>query len=324
MGQAARRRVLVKNADAIERLAAAKTVIFDKTGTLTSPDMCVAAWLGEDDFQSLVGALEAHSKHPVARALAGYASNARVTSVIEDPGCGLRGVVEGRALVVGAPGYVSAWAKGSEYWDAAADDLALRGMTPVAIAVDGVVVAVAGVTARIHDDARITVGRLTQAGVVVQLLSGDNPQVVERVAREVGIAVFEGGASPERKLELVRNVASRGVVAMVGDGVNDAAALAAADVGVAVRGGAEASLAVADVYVDRLGVAAIADMIEGSRRALGTVRVAFACGLVYNIIGVSLAIAGIVTPLMAAIIMPASSLTVVTLAYRRRAFRSEP
>ena len=156
----------------------------------------------------------------------------------------------------------------------------------------------------------------------VGILSGDHPDVVAAVARQLGIPVshVQGGATPEQKLARVQAELPNGPVLMVGDGVNDAAALAAATVGISVHGGAEASLAAADVFLTRAGLDSIVTLISGARRTVNTIRRNILFSLLYNLLGAGLAMAGLLSPLLAAILMPLSSLTVVSSSFKSRTF----
>jgi P-type E1-E2 ATPase len=155
----------------------------------------------------------------------------------------------------------------------------------------------------------------------VEILSGDHPAVVHNIAEQVGVVseAARGAATPEDKLESVQ-ATPESTVAMVGDGVNDAAALAAATVGIGVHGGAEAVLAAADVYLGRPGLAPVVELLEGSRRTLGVIRRNLIFSLSYNVVAVSFAITGHMSPILAAILMPLSSMTVVLSSYRARTF----
>ena len=196
------------------------------------------------------------------------------------------------------------------------------GHTPVLVAVDDRVVAVVGVGDPIRPDAAEAVAALRRMGHHVQLLSGDHPAVVARVAARAGIPESDarGAATPEEKVAYVQQLASSGHVVMVGDGVNDTAALAAASVGIAVHGGAEASLAAADIYLSRAGLWPIVELMDAARATVGTIRRCFAASLVYNLVASTLAMTGLIGPLTAAVLMPLSSLTVVILVVTARTF----
>jgi Cu2+-exporting ATPase len=177
----------------------------------------------------------------------------------------------------------------------------------------------------VREDAAPTLVALRARGWRTRLLSGDDPAVAAAVGARLGFAPGEcaGGASPEAKLAAVESLAREGPVVMVGDGVNDAAAIARATVGVGVKGGAEACLAAADVFLARPGVAPLAELVEGAGRTMRVIRLGIAISILYNVAGAALAIGGFIHPLLAAVMMPASSLTVVLVAWRGRTF-AEP
>lgn len=325
VGQAARAGILIRGADVLERLAAGGRMWLDKTGTLTEGRLRVVRWTGDEAARAEASALEAHSAHPVAAALA--AEGARgldVREVRETRGAGIAGIVEGRRLVVGSPRFVVGSGARIPPWAAAETERWTgEGLTPVVVARDGEVVAVAGLGDRLREESPAAIARARELGFAPGILSGDDPRAVDAVAASLGIVGGDvrGGASPEEKAALVREEASRGTVVMVGDGVNDAAALAAASVGVGVHGGAEAALAAADVYITRPGIGPLVELVEGSRRAMRVVRRNLALSLAYNVAGVALAMAGRIDPLVAAAMMPLSSLTVIVSSYRARTFR---
>lgn len=335
LGQAARRGLLVKSGAALQAAAAPGIVLLDKTGTLTEGRLALVAFDGDDEAAALAAALERHGTHPVAAALIeaaakrGLARHGDARDVERVPGGGLRGRVGERAVAVGAPAWIASVSEAtsdeSDELGRRAREVASRGETPVAIVIDGRLAGLAAFGDALRSDAADTIARLRKAGARVRILSGDHPDLVTALARRLGIGPHDarGGASPEDKLAAVEaeREASHAPVVMVGDGVNDAAALAAASVGVAVSGGAEASLSAADVYVLDDGLAPIADLVEGSRRAMATIRIAITFSLAYNAIGAGLAMAGLVHPLLAAVLMPLSSLTVITIAFRSRSFR---
>lgn len=327
IGRAARRGILIKGGDALERLGRSGIVYLDKTGTLTVGGLSLMRWIGDESVRTDVAALESHSSHPIARALVRDLAAAEiptVDAVVQTNGGGIEGRVRGRVIVVGSPSFVRARASDRSFGsDEQERALVADGLTPIAVGVDGRIAALAGLGDSLRPDAIAAVRRLKELGWRVRILSGDHPEVVRSVALRLGIDPCDalGGVMPETKLEIV-TAASKGddPVVMVGDGVNDAGALAAAGVGIAVHGGAEASLAAADIYLSRPGLSPIVDLIDGSRRTIGVIRRNFAASLFYNSVAAALAVTGIINPLIAAILMPASSLTVLTLSFRSRTF----
>jgi P-type Cu2+ transporter len=324
VGRAARRGILVRGGDVIEALATPGTLLLDKTGTLTHGKLTLIQWEGPEWVKPFVLALERDARHPVAAAFQAAwpdmtAPNA--VDVCHVPGAGVVGSVAGRAVLVGSPAFAAS--RGVEGVRSPAD-----AGTPVVVAIDGVATAFAGFADTLRGDSAASVQRLRAEGWCVRILSGDDRAVVERVARTVGVARDDaiGGASPEAKLHEVERlrIAAREPVVMVGDGVNDAAAIAAASAGIAVHGGAEASLASADVYLGRPGLTPLLELTEGARRTMRIIRRNIAFSLTYNALGVFLAMAGLINPLIAAILMPVSSITVLLASWYGRSFERAP
>jgi Cu2+-exporting ATPase len=316
VGRAARRGMLIKGGDAFELLAKPGTLVLDKTGTITEGSTALVAWVGPDWVKPLVLALEEGSSHPLAdgfrRAWAdvthGVATESRHVA-----GGGLEGRVDGHQVRIGSPRFVR---DGSAEVEASIrDGLAVmdRTLTPVHIAVDGTLVAAAGLGDRIRDDAQQSLTRLRAAGWRTVMLSGDAPDVVHAVGASLGFSPADtiAAASPEDKLAFIERLKTNGRVVMVGDGVNDAAAIAAAHVGIGVHGGAEACLSTADIYLTRPGLGALVELTDGARNTMRVIRRNIAFSIGYNIIGAGLAIVGVLNPLIAAVLMPTSSLTVV-------------
>jgi len=322
IGRAARRGILVKGGDALEALSKPATLVLDKTGTLTEGRIELAEWTGSDAARRWTLALERHSSHPIATGLLAAWPGLDVppaTDVHATTGGGLEGRVEGRHVLVGSPAWVGARARDPRGLGAPGADPTL---TPVLVAVDGEVVARAGLGDTLRPDAADTLARLRASGWALRLLSGDSPAVVAAVGTRLGFAPKEcrGSASPEDKLAEIEALARSGRVVMVGDGVNDAAAIAAATVGVGVKGGAEACLSAADVFLSRPGLAPLAELVSGAGRTMRAIRVGIAVSILYNVLGVALAFGGVINPLIAAFMMPVSSLTVVLIAWRSRTF----
>ncbi len=328
-GRAARQGILIKNGTALELLGRPARLILDKTGTLTEGRAGLVSWRGPDWVKPLVLALERHSPHPIA---AGFQrawpdeSVPDATAIEQTLGGGLRGVVAGRRIVVGSPHFVrGVVAQTAIRPDTGAPGPAAPHLTPVLIAVDDEIVAAAGFGDPIRPEAASVLAHLRAKGWTIGLLSGDSPAVVQAVATtlDIPLAAVRAGASPEEKLAVIKRLALAGPVVMVGDGVNDAAAIAAASVGVGVRGGAEASLAAADVFLADGGIEALARLTNGAERTLNVIRRNIAFSLGYNVIGAALAVTGIVNPLIAAIMMPVSSVTVILTSWRSRTFEAD-
>jgi Cu2+-exporting ATPase len=337
--RAARSGIFVKNPDALERLRDVDTVLLDKTGTLTEGRATVARWHGADLVLQLARTLEAESSHAVARAFRDASGRPvrivrSVEDVVEIPGQGIAGRLDGHDVRVGTRPFVEAGgAAVPDDLTALASAAVADGLSPVFVAVDGRAAGVASIGDALRPDARATVAALRARGVRVRILSGDHPDVVARIGAELGLGADEatGGLPPERKRdvvsELVGAAGRTGAVVMVGDGVNDAAALALADVGIAVHGGIGATLAAADIVLTREGVSPLLDILDGARRLRGVIRRNIAFSLLYNAGASALALAGLVGPLIAALLMPASSLTVVLSSALTRTFagvRSAP
>ncbi len=334
--QAARQGQLVFSADALERLGTPSILVLDKTGTLTEGVMRVLEWEGDETVASLVLACERGATHPVALALVKYLEqkleanplSVIPASVTEKLGCGREATIGGRKVIVGSPGYVSRVARTGDQFENSLRSNQARG-TPVLVAIDNEVCSLIWLGDAIREDAAASLLQARKMGHRLHLLSGDHEGTVHNVARILSqtsgcVDLFEsvrGGVTPEQKLEAIRALrADSRPVVMVGDGVNDSGALAQADVGVAVSGAAEASRLSADVFLSQSGVSSLVLLLSGAQKTIATVRRGIAFSLVYNAIGISCAALGILGPLGAAILMPLSSLTVITNAYRSRTF----
>lgn len=322
--RAARAGIFIKNPDALDRLRVVRTVLLDKTGTLTEGHATVARWFGDDNALELARTLEAQSSHRVALAFQHTRGAAlhlirSVEEVSEVPGLGISGVVAGRIVAVGSQTYLqSIGVPSSTEFDSEAADMLRGGLSPVFVAVNRQIAGVAGIGDHLRADAHRTVTQLRRRRIEVRILSGDHPEVVARIGAELGLTPENalGGLTPEAKRDHVAHlVAARtpadGSIVMVGDGVNDAAALALADVGIAVQGGMGASIVASDVVFTRDGVQPLLEIMDGSKRLRGIIRRNISFSLVYNLCASSFAVAGWIGPLLAAVLMPLSSLVVV-------------
>jgi Cu2+-exporting ATPase len=328
LGKAARAGILVRGGDVLERLARPGTLVLDKTGTVTHGTMTVLRRCGSTDAVRMAAVLERESVHPVARAIAALAGEGtgapRAAEVVERAGLGIEGTVDGARVAVGGAALMSevgAWVHPAI--EAHARAMVRDGLSPAIVAVDGTACAVLGIGDPVRGDARELVQGFRERGWQVQLASGDLPAITECTAEAIGIVPFRahGGCSPERKMAIVGSIDRRPVV-MVGDGVNDLPAMAAADVGIAVRQGAQATVARADVALTGGGLGQVAALVDGARRTMLTVHVNFGISLAYNLLGAVLAATGTISPLIAAILMPLSGLTVTAVALRMPRFRA--
>jgi len=226
-------------------------------------------------------------------------------------------------VLVGAPPWVRQRCSSQPVMEGWIAELAERGETPIAIACDGAMIAIAGLADPIRADAAGALDQLTRLGWTVHLLSGDDVRVARRVGAALGVPVARchGAVSPEDKVAAVVAARAHGPAVMVGDGVNDAAALAAASAGIAVSGAAEIAIEAADVYLRSPSIGEIAATAAGAQATLATIRRNLRFSLVYNIVAGGLAMTGVIHPLIAAAVMPLSSLTVLASSLRSKAFR---
>jgi Cu+-exporting ATPase len=322
--------VLIRDARVLESSRGISRLLVDKTGTVTEGRMRVegvVAAAGEDADEALriAAAVERASEHPIARAIAAAAPDAPVASDVRAAqGAGVVGVTEGRAVQVGKPAWLAGdWsvAMPSELAEAF-ERFERQGATALAVAWDGRMRAVIGVRDTVKATSRAAVERLAGLGVDVVMLTGDHERAARTVADEVGIERVIAGVSPAEKVDAVRAEQARGAkVAMAGDGVNDAAALAAADLGLAMGTGTDAAQQAADITLVHGDLAGAADAIALSRRTLRTIRGNLFWAFAYNVLAIPLAMAGLLSPLIAGAAMAFSSVFVVLHSLTLRWFR---
>ena len=322
LGRAARRRIMIRDGGTFQLLAGTGQIWFDKTGTLTEGRVTARQLWGSEQSIGLAAVIERECCHPIADAIVRYAEENCLVSmdVLPDQPTevefgGVSGHCSGQAIGVGNQDFMKS--RGVVIDDCCRRQIEhtiATGRSPVLISVGNRVVTLLEISDPLKHDAPPTIGRLREIGWKVGILSGDQPETVQSVAQSVGIESGSGlgGLSPEAKLEIVRNGTADTVV-MVGDGANDAAALAAADVGIAVKGGAEVSLQAAPVFISSGQLTSIVDLILASRRTNRLIQAAFAVSISYNMLAVALAMAGWISPLIAAVLMPISSVSVLAM-----------
>ena len=317
-GQGARAGILVKNAEALERAEKTRILAVDKTGTLTlgEPEVTdvVPLAIAVDQALTLAAGLEQGSEHPLAKAIlrAAKASGAALPELAgfkATPGAGVEGTVAGRRLQLGAPDWFPEAALPADRLAA----LQGEGKTVVVLAGDGVALALLAIADPLRESSPAAVARLKAMGVRVVMLTGDNPVTAAAIARRVGIDDFRAGISPSGKAGAVNALKAEGVVvAMVGDGINDAPALAAADVSFAMGAGSDAAIEVADITLVRGDLHGVADAIRLSRATLGKIRQNLFWAFIYNLLGIPLAALGWLNPVVAGAAMAMSSVSVVS------------
>ena len=318
-GRGAQMGILIKGPEVLESTRSIDTVVLDKTGTITTGVMTVVAVEMRPsslspsvaDVVMWAAAVEAHSLHPVARAVvdahrATGATELAATDVVDHPGVGVSGVVDGRRIEVRRSA-ADSWAE------------AAPASTLAEVVVDDEIVGLIAVADAVKDTAKSAVGRLASMGLSTVLLTGDRAEVANAVAQQVGITTVHADVMPDDKLAVVTALQAEGHrVAMVGDGVNDAAALAAADLGIAMGTGTDVAKHASDLTLVRSDPLAVADAIDLSRRTLSTIRVNLFWAFAYNVGAIPLAMTGRLSPMVAGAAMAFSSVFVVSNSLRLR------
>jgi Cu+-exporting ATPase len=332
-GRGAQLGILIKGPEVLESTRAVDTVVLDKTGTVTTGRMTLLAVHTDGDADKatvlrLAGALEHASEHPIAQAVAAAAQE-RVGELPEVegfenlPGLGVQGVVDGHAVVAGREGLLADWGQHlTEDLRAAKERAEQSGHTAIVVGWDGQARAVLEVADAVKPTSAQAIRELRALGLTPVLLTGDNKAVAASVAAEVGIEEVTAEVLPEDKAAVVAKLQSEGrVVAMVGDGVNDAAALAQADLGLAMGTGTDAAIEAADLTLVRGDLRAAADAIRLARRTLGTIKGNLFWAFGYNVAALPLAALGLLNPMIAGAAMAFSSVFVVTNSLRLRGFQ---
>jgi len=335
---AARNGILVKDRLALERMRNIDVVLFDKTGTLTEGRPQISGiWAAngdEDELVRLAGAAESSSEHPLAAAIVARARELgpllEASAFSADPGRGVRATVEGEAVVVGGPRMLEEAGIDAEL-DPAIEELRARGATVLYVMREGVLVGALALEDRIRDSSKLAVLELQRAGVDVAMVTGDALSVAEAVADKVGITEVFAGVLPERKAEQVLTLQRRGLrVAMVGDGVNDAPALAQADVGIAVGAGTDVAIESAGVVLASDDPRAILGIVQLSRSSYRKMIENLAWATGYNVVAIPVA-AGLLLPVgvslppaVAAVFMSLSTIIVAANAQLLRRLQLAP
>ena len=318
-GRGAQLGILVRGPEVLESTQTVNTVVLDKTGTLTTGVMTVVDSWGDDEAVALAGTLEHTSSHPVARAVSSYAiARAQLSSATEIQtirGEGMSGKVSGRNVRVGRPSWIAT------QWPAELRDWESAGNTVVGVSIDGQPRALFAVADVVRPTTADALRSLRQLGIEPIMVTGDNSATATRIAQQLGIEQFYAESRPQDKVEIVTTLQRDGkVVAVIGDGVNDAAALAAANLGIAMGNGTDAAIEAADITLLREDLTTASDAVRLSRATLRTIKQNLAWAFGYNVAAIPLAASGLLTPLIAGLAMALSSVCVVTNSLRLRRF----
>jgi len=341
-GKGARAGILIRSAEALETAQKLDTVVLDKTGTITAgkpalTDVHAAGGMSEDELLALVAGAEADSEHPLGTAIV---SGARARGVTPGAatgfdsvtGKGVQATVDGHAVLAGSARLLAGAGIATAALDPVAAGLSAQGKTPVLAAVDGAAAGVLAVADPVKDDSAAAIAALHRLGVEVVMLTGDNARTAAAIARQVGVRRVLAEVLPEDKAGEVQRLQAGGhKVGMVGDGINDAPALAAADVGLAIGTGTDVAIEAADITLISGSLAGVVTAVALSKATMRNIRQNLFFALAYNGIGIPVA-AGILypffgirlSPVIAAAAMAASSLSVVTNANRLRRYRLAP
>jgi Cu+-exporting ATPase len=328
-GRAAHAGILVRDAAALERAHQLTVLVVDKTGTLTEgkpsiTDLLPATGITQDELLRTAAALAQHSGHPLSRALldhAGQIALPEATNLREQAGLGLSADIDGQTCMLGSPAFAKQ--QGIALDEAQLLALQQQGKSVIVVARGGALLGLIAFADRLRPSSRDAVARLHDMGVRVVMLSGDNHATAAAIAAQVGIAEFRAEVLPQDKAALVESYKQEGkLVGMAGDGINDAPALAAADVGFAMKSGSDIALEAADITLMRNDLASVVDAISLSRATLSKIRQNLFFAFSYNVLGIPLAAAGMLNPMIAGAAMALSSVSVVSNALLLKRWRS--
>lgn len=332
-GVGASRGILIKNGESLELVHKIDTIVLDKTGTLTSgkPEVTDIAFTEVDETESLrwIASLEEKSEHPLAKALVQYARKKNLSSVTVDAfssitGGGVKGSVQGHDMVIGSPSFLAAENIDVSLWETQARHWSEQGKSVIYAAADGRAIGLMAISDPLKPSSKAAVAALRAKGLRVLMLTGDHERTAAAIARQAGVDGYVAGVLPDGKADAIKKQQAEGhLVAMVGDGINDAPALAQADVGIAIGTGTDVAIESAAITLVHGDLLHVVSAIELSKRTIATIKQNLFWAFIYNTLGIPLAAFGYLNPMVAALAMSFSSVSVLSNSLRLRRQRQK-
>ncbi len=328
-GRGASSGVLIKNADSLERLHKVQTVVFDKTGTVTMgkpsvTDVKLMDGIDENEFFRLTASVEKKSEHPLAAAIVSFVNGkgiaaVEVQSFVSHPGMGIVGSIGGNAIAVGNRKLMQEFSVETSDGESAATRFESEGKTPMFVAVNGKSAGIIAVADTVQSSSKSAIASLGKIGIETVMLTGDSRQAAHNIAQQVGIRRVIAEVLPGEKASRIKELQQEGkIVAMVGDGINDAPALAQADIGIAMGTGTDVAMETADITLMKSDLNGVVQAMKLSGKTLSTIKQNLFWAFIYNVIGIPLAAFGMLNPIIAAGAMAFSSVSVVSNSLRLR------
>jgi len=322
IGKGAENGILIKDGEHLELTHKIKTVLFDKTGTITEGKPFVSKVISnsydENELIKLASSLEKRSEHPLANAIVEYAESKAILTT--DPekfesttGFGLTGIVENKKIIIGNKKFLSNYDVTPNDFAENADQFSSEGKTVVYVAIDGKSSGIIAIEDPIKKTSAEAIEELKSLNIKTTMITGDNNRNAEHIAKQLGIDDFEAEVLPEDKANIVAKYQNQGeIIAMVGDGINDAPALAQADIGIAVGTGTDVAIETGDIILIKGDLLGVAKAFKLSRATIRTIKQNLFWAFIYNTVGIPLAAIGLLNPMFAALAMAFSSVSVVT------------
>jgi len=321
-GQAAKQGIYIRNGESLEIAAKLTAIVFDKTGTITEgkpkvTDFIQVSRIKRNKLLLLAASAENNSEHFLGKAIVGYAVEQNIpikeaSHFNSETGRGIRAGIDGHTVLIGNKSWLSEQKIDTDSLAEAAHDLAGHGKTPVFMAIDGKAAALFGIADKAKPTARAAISRLHKLGIETLMATGDNERTAQAIAEQVGIDQIEANARPEQKLAIIETLKSRGKkVGMIGDGINDAPALTAADVGFAIGSGTDIAIEAADLTLVHGDITKVADAITLSKDTIIIIKENLFWAFAYNTVAIPVAAMGRLNPMVASAAMALSSVSVV-------------